>query len=114
MRLLKRLRRVADEHAPDFRSEGFRALCAMLAEELDDEYFRVVEDHLRQLRFARGALISARLGRGNKGKEYVLRKPGKPERGWWQQLLSIGKSDPFTDLYRQVFGEASARSAVQA
>lgn len=94
--LLKQLRRVADEHAQEFRSEGFIAFFSLLAKELDDEYLRTVDDHLRQLKFPHGALISALLGKGNKGADYVLRKPQKAERSWWRQLLSIGKSDPFT------------------
>jgi len=73
--MLKRLRAVADEHAASFRSEGFTRFFRMLTEELDDEYLQVVEGHLRELGFRRGTLISAGLGRGNKGTGYVLRKP---------------------------------------
>ncbi|MGH3319833.1 MAG: MutS-related protein, partial [Streptosporangiaceae bacterium] len=72
---LKRLRYIADQHADEFRSEGFSRFFEMLAKELDDAYFDVVEEYLRQLRFRKGALVSARLGRGNKGIDYVLRKP---------------------------------------
>ncbi len=35
---LKKLRRVADEHAAEFRSEGFRAFFEMVEQELGDEY----------------------------------------------------------------------------
>ena len=56
----------------------------MLADELDDEYLQVVEGHLKELGFRRGTLISAALGRGNKGKGYVLRKA--PEQGWRHRI----------------------------
>jgi DNA mismatch repair ATPase MutS len=83
---LKRLRRVADEHAGKFTSEGFVRLFAMLAKELDDEYFQSVEHKLRELRFRRGVLISAELGRGNKGVRYMLRRPR--EQSWMQRFSS--------------------------
>ena len=82
--MLKRLRAVADEHAASFRSEGFTRFFRMLTEELDDEYLQVVEGHLKELGFRRGTLISAGLGRGNKGAGYVLRKPR--EQGWRDRI----------------------------
>jgi hypothetical protein len=60
--ILKRLRTFTDSQAESFRSEGFRRLFAMLASELDDEYFLSVEAHLQELRFRRGVLLSAELG----------------------------------------------------
>ncbi|MFE2373846.1 hypothetical protein [Streptomyces sp. NPDC059398] len=86
---LKRLRAIADDRAGGFRSSGFTRLFAMLATELDDAYFQRVEDHIGELRFRRGTLISARLGIGNKGTEYVLRRPR--EQSWLQQV-SGGRS----------------------
>jgi DNA mismatch repair ATPase MutS len=73
--VLKRVRTVADGHAVRFRSDGFARLFTTLVRELDDDYLQTVEDHLRELQFRRGALISAELGRGNRGTHYVLRKP---------------------------------------
>jgi len=73
--VLKRLRKLADEHAVRFRSDGFARLFATLVRELDDDYLRTVEDQLRELKLRRGALISAELGRGNRGTHYILRKP---------------------------------------
>jgi DNA mismatch repair ATPase MutS len=75
--VLKRVRKVADEHAGAFRSDGFARLFATLVRELDDDYLQTVEDHLRELKFRRGALISAELGTGNRGRNYVLRKPNE-------------------------------------
>jgi DNA mismatch repair ATPase MutS len=84
--LLKRLRLIADERGPQLRSEGFRRLFAMLAAELDDEYLRIVDDHLQRLAFRDGTLISAELGEGNKGFNYILRKPAHTEEGWIERL----------------------------
>jgi DNA mismatch repair ATPase MutS len=84
--MLKRLRRIADEHADKFESEGFAAFFAMLNKELDDEYFAWVQNHLRELKFRGGILISAELGQGNKGVNYILRKPKASNESWIKQL----------------------------
>jgi MutS domain V len=72
---LRRLREMTDEHGGKFSSPGFSRLFGMLAAELDEEYFAVVEDHLKTLKFKGGILISAHLAAGNKGKDYTLRQP---------------------------------------
>lgn len=84
--LLQRLRKVADAHVTHVSSEGFARFFAMLRQELDDVYLQGVRHCLEELRFRRGVLISARLGAGNKGVDYVLRKPGQARRGWKQFL----------------------------
>jgi hypothetical protein len=85
--VLKRLRQVGQENAGRFASEGFTRLFAMLAEELSDDYFALVEEHIRQLKFPRGMLISARLGKGAKGVQHVLRRPLAERSTWLQRLL---------------------------
>jgi DNA mismatch repair ATPase MutS len=70
--MLRELRSFADRYAHRFTSEGFVRFFTMLQEELDDAYLARVEEHLRELRFHRGVLISARLGKGNVGEEYTL------------------------------------------
>jgi DNA mismatch repair ATPase MutS len=80
--ILKRLRQIADEHAAGFQSEGFAALFGMLSGELGDDYFQAVEDHLQRLRFRDGVLLSAELGKGNKGAGYVLRKTERTKQRW--------------------------------
>jgi DNA mismatch repair ATPase MutS len=86
--MLKRLRSIADRHADQFESAGFSRLFAMLRVELSDEYFATIEEHLRRLKFRAGVLISAELGKGNKGKNYVLRKPHEDKRSWITRLLA--------------------------
>lgn len=87
VQILQRLRYHIDEHAHRFESEGFKTLFAMLDRELDDAYFAAVQDHLKELRFRGGVLISAELGRGNKGAAYVLRKP-HDKKGWRERIFA--------------------------
>ena len=82
---LHRLAGIASEHAAGFRSEGFTRFFAMLGSELSDDYFAEMEERLAELQFRRGALISARLGRGGKGVGFVLRRH-PPARGWQDRL----------------------------
>jgi DNA mismatch repair ATPase MutS len=85
--LLKKLRSIADQHADSFKSEGFTAFFSMIKGELDDEYLATIQEHLRELRFRDGILISAELGRGNEGTHYVLRKPSG-RHNWVKRLLT--------------------------
>jgi DNA mismatch repair ATPase MutS len=84
---LKRLRRIADQYASQFQSDGILRLFAMLKAELDDDYFAKIGDHLKQLKFRSGVLISAELGKGNKGTNYILRKPNNDKRNWIRRVL---------------------------
>jgi DNA mismatch repair ATPase MutS len=86
--MLKTLRAIADHHGEKFESDGFSRLLAMLRQELSDEYFARIEEHLRHLKFRKGVLISAQLGRGNNATNYVLRKPHEDKRDWIARLLS--------------------------
>jgi DNA mismatch repair ATPase MutS len=92
--LLKGLRRIADENAPEFRSEGFTTLMAMLAQELDDEYFHTIDSHLKQLKFRGGMLLSATVGTANKGTGYVLRAP--QEAKGWKARIGIGTGPSYS------------------
>ena len=86
--MLKKLKHIADEHADKFESEGFTAFFAMLNKELGDDYFASVQNHLRALEFRDGVLISAELGKGNKGTHYVLRKPPDKKQGWIERIFA--------------------------
>jgi DNA mismatch repair ATPase MutS len=85
--MLKRLRNVADEHADKFESEGFTRFFTMLNQELGEEYFASVQDHLRELKFREGVLISSELGKGNQGTNYVLRK-SQNKQSWIKQIFT--------------------------
>jgi DNA mismatch repair ATPase MutS len=85
--LLKSLRAIADKYRPIVQSEGFRRMFAMLQHELSDNYFTKIDGHLERLRFRKGVLISAGLGKGHKAKGYVLRRPVPDQRMWIERLL---------------------------
>lgn len=87
MNMLRKLRKIADEHGGEFESEGFTAFFAMLNRELSDDYFAVVQNHLKELRFRDGVLISAELRSGNVGDNYILRKP-QEKQSWTKQILA--------------------------
>ena len=106
--MLRRLRRIADQHAEQFRSEAFSRLLTMLRAELSDEYFAEIESHLARLRFRSGILISARLGKANKGENYVLRRPHKDQRSWLTRLLS--EKPPAYSFQLHPRDEAGARA----
>lgn len=74
MKSLKELKHLADDYAERFESEGFKTFFSMIQREMSAEYFASVQNHLRNLKFRSGVLISAELGEGNKGTHYVLRK----------------------------------------
>lgn len=86
--ILKQLKNIAHEHANQFESQGFIRLLSMLKNELDDEYFDKIENHLRELKFHDGILISAELGKYNRGTHYVLRKLQGQNKRWIQRLFA--------------------------
>ncbi|CAG9268058.1 MutS-related protein [Paraburkholderia unamae] len=88
--VLGKLRRVADDNVGKFVSAGFRRFYAMVREELTDDYFVSITRCLKELKFSSGVLISARPGRGNKGEDYVLRKPHEKDLNLFKRLLAKG------------------------
>ena len=89
--VLKRLRQIADRQAHNFRSEGFTRFFAMLRQELADDYLQTVEQQLRELGFNRGVLESARLGNGDKGRTYIVRRLREQR---WTERLPFGNRTP--------------------
>ncbi|WP_275626747.1 DNA mismatch repair protein MutS [Pseudomonas sp. 273] len=85
--LLRRLRRMADEQAGHFASEGFGKLFALIREEISDQYFAELQDHFEQLKLRKGFLVSARLGPLNRGVAYCLRRYPRPQGSWLKRLL---------------------------
>jgi len=71
---LKRLKTIADEHADKFDSEGFARFFSMLLAELDDKYFAIIEEYLKELKLRKGMLMSAELGKSNKSVNFALHK----------------------------------------
>ena len=106
--MLKKLKQIADEHADQFESEGFTAFFAMLNKELGDEYFASVQQHLRALEFRDGVLISAKLGQGNKGTNYILRKPPDKKQSWIERIFA--EKPPAYTFYIDDRDESGART----
>jgi DNA mismatch repair ATPase MutS len=93
--MLKKLRNVAEGNIHNFHSDGFKSLFSMLQRELNDEYIETVKMHLKELKFENGVLISAELGKGNKGNNYILRKPNEVKQGLIERIFSK-KTTAFT------------------
>jgi hypothetical protein len=92
---LRQLRKIAEDHAAKFRSDGLRSLFATLQRQLNDEYFEEISNHLRQLQFRSGVLLSAELDRDNSGTGFILRDHGDARRGW-KERLGIGPRSSYS------------------
>lgn len=88
--VLWKLSSIAEENESSFESEGFRSLLATLKKELSDQYLTTIKSHLKELKFRKGALLSADLGDSNEGTHYVLRKAHGKEQSWLDRLLGKG------------------------
>jgi len=87
---LRDLRMIADEHTGDFRSAGFLSLFGSLQKKIPDEFLEEAHEHLRLLDFPYGLIMSAGLGDGSKGKDYVLHRPAEA-RGWLGSVMGSGR-----------------------
>ena len=105
--MLKKLRGIAEEVAGRFESQGFTALFTMLGKELDNEYLASIQTHLKELKFRKGVFLSAELGNGNEGTNYVLRQAHGKDPNWFQRLL--GKGPPTYTFYLAERDQAGAR-----
>ncbi|WP_376796404.1 DNA mismatch repair protein MutS [Thermogemmatispora sp.] len=111
--VLRRLRALADERAETFDSEGFRELWAMLRRELSDAYLERIAQHLRELHLRHGVLLSARLGQGNKGRDYTMRRPAAPQGTWFARLLGLGGRTASYTFHIPERDEAGARALTE-
>ena len=107
--ILARLRQVAEDQANKFESEGFKTLFAMVSRELSAEYFASIQDHLNRLKFRDGALISAELGKGNKGTNYVLRRTER--QSWLKRMLP--PTEPVYSYHLHPRDDAGARALAE-
>src|SRR5271167_1279082 len=79
----------------------------MIKKELGDDYFASIQTHLRKLKFRGGVLLSAELGRGNKGCNYVLRK--SPEKQSWMKRM-FEERPPVYTFYLHPRDESGAKA----
>jgi len=73
-----------------------------------DEYFATIENHLRELKFREGVLISAELGKGNKGANYILRKSQEKKQSWIERIFA--KKPPVYTYHLHPRDESGARA----
>lgn len=85
---LKQLKKIAEAYAPQFKSKGFTQLFTTLQSELNDDYFINMKQHINQLKFRKGILLSAQLGKDNKGTHYILNNSQIQKKNWLQQLFT--------------------------
>jgi len=85
---LYRLRNIADDNSNNFNSNGFINFFNMLKIEFNDDYLSYVKNILLELEFKKGTLISSQLGDGNKGINYILRKPIYSKKGLINRIFS--------------------------
>jgi DNA mismatch repair ATPase MutS len=108
--LLKRLKQIAEDNAGNFQSAGFTTFFAMIRRELNDAYFAIVQNHLMELRFRNGVLISAELGPGNEGKGHILRKPNTKNKHWMKEVLT--QNNPYFTFHISDRDEYGGRALV--
>ena len=104
---LAKLRRIADEHATAFASEGFTTLLAMLRAELSDDYLATIKTRLKELKFSHGVFMSASLGPGNQSADFVLRQPAS-RKPWLARVF--GRRAPAYSFRLDPRDEAGARA----
>ena len=102
LELIKKLRRFTDAHAGDFRAEGWTTLLSTLESELTDAYLDGIAYHLGQLKFRNGVLLSAGLGRGNRGEGYRLHPPPASLKEAWLSRVR-GWLEPMFDSQAPVY-----------
>ena len=81
----RNLRRIEAAQSEAFTSPGFTAFFRMVANDLDDPWLAEVEDHITRLR-TRTLHVSARLGKGARGTDYVLHRSPSTIRGWRDRI----------------------------
>jgi hypothetical protein len=89
---LRKLRTFSEKQTESFDSEGFRELFARVKTEFHEKYLHDIHAHLNDLRFLDGTLFTGELGEGNKGTNYILRKP--PVKRTRLQRLFGGDQNP--------------------
>jgi DNA mismatch repair ATPase MutS len=86
---MKTLRTIADEDADKFSSEAFIEFFSRIKQELTSEYLAEIEEHLSELSLRDEILIGARLGKSNRGSNYILCQPKSPKK-WFERVFKRG------------------------
>lgn len=86
---LRTLKSISDEDAGKFESEGFQKFFAGIKREITGEYLTEIEENLRELNLRDEVLIGARLGRGNRGSNYIVYRQNN-RKNWMERTFSKG------------------------
>jgi DNA mismatch repair ATPase MutS len=86
---LKELRSFVDRDTTKFESEGFKEFFERIKREISNEYLGEIEEHLKDLSALDEVLIGVKLGKGNRGSNYTLRKANKQKK-WIQRVFERG------------------------
>jgi len=86
--LFVEMRQIADENIQNFNSSGFQRFFKMIQKELDDEYLMLVKEHLKELKFKDGVLLSAKLDLANESISYTLRRDKFATKSWLGKILT--------------------------
>jgi DNA mismatch repair ATPase MutS len=82
------LRKISDSYADKFTAEGWTAFFSIIRAELSDKHIACIEYHLSRLKLRNGLVLSVRLGKGNKGTDYVLHLPPARKGTWLKRLIA--------------------------
>jgi len=91
---MRRVRAIAEASGPAMKSPGLRRLFAEMEAELDDAFLDTVDMHLRRLRKRDEVVLTAALGPGTRGGEYVLRRRVHPRT--WRERIRVGEPGSYT------------------
>ncbi len=111
--VLRRLRNTCNTYYKGFGSTGFNRLFKTLNDNLDDTYLASVGADLEQLTFSSGVLISAELGDGGKGMDFMLRHPQDRDNHMIQRLLTSSPKSFTMQLHPRDEAGARALSELQ-
>ncbi|MEO8851445.1 MAG: hypothetical protein ABI360_06920, partial [Allobranchiibius sp.] len=109
--ILRSLRELAQEKLGPATSPGLIRFYEQVRTELGETYLEEIEQHVKTLGFTHGLVLSASLGPGNAGTDYVLRAPLDRNRGgWWHHGQLKQPTYGFTIAERDQAGfEAAAK-----
>jgi DNA mismatch repair ATPase MutS len=105
---LERIRKIAEGAPGLFASEGFNNFFAMARQELSEEYFGSIQEHIAYLRSGASVMVGARLGRGLETVGHSIRKPEDFSKGWLQKFF--GRRAPSCSFSIHPRDEAGGRA----
>lgn len=85
IKYLKEIKSLVLKNYTLFTSEGITNFFKRILDELTDEYFKVIEEHLNYCKFKKGLLIQVKVGIGLKGYGYTVLKINSDK--WYKKFF---------------------------